>query len=225
MPINIDFWIKIEFKKLWIKEMFIKYFWVKKIMPPKFSKEVIAVDRARIKFKDNFHAKNLYYFMYDWLVQQAWEPRKDEEFHEIFIGQNESAPGGSELWWYWRPRKIVNEYIKWVLDINVHIILLRKVEIMKDGEKFKTNWGEVEIILKSRLQLDWKGKWQKHPILKHFEKIYRDRLYKEEIGREKKKLIHETYRLQGAIKDFLGLERTGTDESEGDFFPRGGIGE
>jgi len=163
--------------------------------------------------------------MYDWLVQQEWEPRKDEVFHEIFLGQNESAPGGSELWWYWRPRKVINNYLRWVLNVNVHVILLRSVEIMKDGEKFKTNWGEVEIILNSWVETDWQGTWQKHPILKNFETIYRNRLYKDDIGRQKDKVIYETYRFQKAIKDFLGLQRTGTDESEGEFFPRGGIGE
>ena len=194
-------------------------------MPPKRSNQVHAVKRARIKFKDNFHMKNLYYFMYDWLVQQEWEPRKDEEFHEIFLGQNESAPGGSELWWYWRPNKVINNYLRWVLNVNVHVILLRSVEIMKDGEKFKTNWGEVEIILSSWVETDYQGTWQNHSILKHFEEVYRDRLYKDDIGRQKDKVIHETYRFQKAIKDFLGLQRTGTDESEGEFFPRGGIGE
>jgi hypothetical protein len=194
-------------------------------MPPKPSKKVIAVKRARIKFKDNFHLKNLYYFMYDWIVQQGWEPRADEEFHETFIGQNEASAGGTEIWWAWRPRKVVNNYIRWILCVDVHVILLRSVEIMKDGEKFKTNWGEVEIILRSWVELDWQEKWQKHHILKHFEEIYRDRLYKDDIGYEKKKLIADTYRYQNAIKDFLGLQRTGTDESEGGFFPRGGIGE
>ncbi|MCK5107557.1 MAG: hypothetical protein KAQ83_02425 [Nanoarchaeota archaeon] len=194
-------------------------------MCAKYSSKVVAVKRARIKFKNNFHMKNLYYFMYDWIVQQGWVPRNDPDFPEIFMGHNEAAGGGTEIWWAWRPKQKVNEYLRWVLNIDVHVILLRSVEIMKGKEKYKTNWGEVEIILNSHVETDWQGKWANHSILKHFETMYRLRLYKDDIGREKKKLIYETYRFQNALKDFLDIQRTGTNESEGGYFPRGGIGE
>ena len=187
---------------------------------------VIKSGDTRIKFKDNFHLKNLYYMMHEWLVQEEWVTRTDKDFPEIWNAQNEAALGGIEAWWTWRPEKLKNKYYKWTLDINTHIILLRNVEIMKDEKKLKTNWGEVEVLLRGRVVCDHLKLWEKHPILKHFEELYSKRIIKHDLTKQRDELRREVYRLQEAIKDFLGMKKSLQEpESQGPFFPRGGIGE
>ena len=49
---------------------------------------------------------------------------------------------------------------------------------------------------------------------------------KENIEKQRKELKNETYRLQEAIKDYLQIRAIEKEsESQGDFFPRKGMGE
>lgn len=189
------------------------------------SKKIKCAD-YRVKFKEKFDVKALYYLMHEWLVQEEWASRNDKNFKEIFAGYSEAASNGGEAWWSWRPEKIKNNYFKWQMSVNAHLILLKKVEIIKDGKKFKTDSGEVEILITANIETDYQDKWKNHPILKHFEKIYRDRIMGDNIEKQRKELKNETYRLQEAIKDYLQLKVIEKEsESQGDFFPRKGVGE
>ena len=189
------------------------------------SKKIKCAD-YRVKFKEKFDVKALYYLMHEWLVQEEWASRNDKNFKEIFAGYSEAASNGGEAWWSWRPEKIKNNYFKWQMSVNAHLILLKKVEIIKDGKKFKTDSGEVEILITANIETDYQDKWKNHPILKHFEKIYRDRIMGDNIEKQRKEKNNETYRLQEAIKDYLQLKVIEKEsESQGDFFPRKGVGE
>jgi hypothetical protein len=188
--------------------------------------KIPAGERITVKFKENFHLKNLYTRMHEWLVQEQWVTRSDKDFPEVFCGQNEAALGGTEIWWNWRPKKEKNSFIRWDLDINGHVILLRNVEVMKEGKKFKTNWGEVEIILTAIVNLDYNKRWQKHPILKNFLGLYVDIIKEKEFEKERDELRREMYRFQETIKEYLKMrKRLPEEESQGPFWPKEGIGE
>jgi hypothetical protein len=119
-----------------------------------------------------------------------------------------------------------NNYYRWSMNINGHVILLREVEAIKDGKKFKTNWGEVEIIIDAKVETDYKKTWRKHKILKHFEDLFRSRIFKKELEKSRDELYREAYRFQDAIKDYLEIRRHSAEsESQGPFFPKRGIGE
>jgi len=166
--------------------------------------------------------------MHEWLVQEEWATRSDKDFPEIFNGQNESALGGTEAWFVWRPSKTPagSKYYKWEMNISGHIILLRSVEVMKDGKKFKTNWGEIEIIIDSWVITDYESGWANHLFLKHISDVFRSRLFKKKIVSLRDQLYRETYRFREAIKDYLEVRMDLPEsESQGNFFPRKGVGE
>ncbi len=188
----------------------------------------------RIKHKDVFHMKNLYIMMYEWLVEQGWSER-DEEFPEISYLQNEAAQGGTELWIFWRCEKDpfkgraphgYSKFFKWRIRVDFHVILLKDIEVMHQGQKYKTNSGEVEMKIWAEQHLDPEGDWDKHPFLRNWINIFRGRLLKEEAETLKLELYREAYRLQDAVKTYLKLKRWYPEPEEmGMFFPVGGVGE
>ena len=188
-----------------------------------FKKELSLI---RLKRKSKFDMKAFYYMMHEWMVQEQWASRDDKKFPEIFAGRNDAAAGGSEVWWFWRPKKPSNKFMQWELKINAHIMFLRNVEEVVDGKKFKTNHGDLEVWIRVVHVLDPGKAWRNHSILKHFVNLYVNRLYKKEIEMDKLQLKNEAYRFQEAMKAFLGI-MTANKESEhqGRFFPKGGVGE
>lgn len=188
----------------------------------------------RIKHKDVFHMKKLYIMMYEWLIEENWA-EIDKDFPEKSYLQNEAAQGGTELWIHWRFKKDPffnraphgkSKFFEWRMRIDFHIILLKDIEVMHQGQKYKTNSGEVEMKIWADQYLDPKKEWENHPFLKNWINIFRGRVLKAEAEKLKLELYRETYRLQDAVKTYLKLKRWYPEPEEmGVFFPPGGIGE
>ena len=181
----------------------------------------------RIKFKDYFHLKLLYIMMHEWLVDEKYATREDSDFPENFYMHRETQRSGTEKWIWWRLTKVPtdNTYYRYVLDLDFHVILLKEAEVMHKGTKFKTNWGEVEIKVWANLEGDYEHKWRDHPILKHFEELFRKRIFWADFQMHKNEFFREAYRFQEAIKTYLKL-RTYLPEPElEEFYPPLGLGE
>lgn len=193
--------------------------------------EKIRAAQFRIKYKDFFHMKHLYTMMYEWLVEEGWSNR-DYFFGETLYLQIEHQRAGNELWIWWRCEKMPEgvsgySYWKFKLRIDFHVILLKDTEIIKDGKKHATNWGEVEVKIWADVITDPTKEWEKHWFLKHFNDLFRGRYLKEQTEKYKIEVYREAYRFQEAIKAFLNL-KTFLPEPEGQagmIMPKGGVGE
>jgi len=160
----------------------------------------------RLKNKDYFHMKNLYVMLHEWMVEEGFGSESDAEFPETLYLHRETQTAGNELWIWWRFEKnIGSSYYKYMLDLDYHLILLRDAEVMHQGKKFKTNWGEVEIKIWAKLLLDHEGKWKKNAFLKNIDKVFHQRLFKNELEAHRIDLYRYAYRIQEAIKTYLKL--------------------
>jgi hypothetical protein len=183
--------------------------------------------KFRVRHRDYFHLKNLYYMLHEWLVEEEWGPPEDQDFPETFYLQRDTQKSGSELWIWWRLEKPVAEssYFLYCVNLDYHVILLRDAEVMHEGQKFKTNWGEVEIVITAQLELDPEKEWRSHPLLKNIHEIWQKRIYKKSIDTHVLLLYREAYRIQELIKTYCKL-KTYLPEPEGaQFYPQVGLGE
>jgi len=182
-----------------------------------------AVPGVTIKHKDYFHMKDMYEIMHEWLIDEGWATRADETFPERFYYQRETQKAGRELWIFWRlekfPYNTYNSYYKFFLDIDFHIILMKDVEVVRHGLKYKTHHGEPEIRFTSNVIMDWQGKWAKNWFLKHVHEAFRKRIFWKELDTHKRELYRETYRFQEMLKTYLKLS-TYLPEPEGEQFYR-----
>ncbi|GAG26490.1 unnamed protein product [marine sediment metagenome] len=79
-------------------------------------------------------------------------------------------------------------------------------EIVHQGKKMKTQWGELEIFFRARVISDLGHKWEKHPFLKHFKRIYEERIMHAHVEKREKDLWRDVYRLQSKVKAYLNLK-------------------
>ena len=194
-------------------------------------KDQVVVTSWRLKYKDYHHLKNLYTTMHEWLVEEGWATRSDQDFPEdYFVMREKPHEGGNEVWWWWTVKKTPvdkggqNSYYQWVMDINVHVILLKDVEVIHEGQKFKTNWGEPEIKAEARLIMDKDDVWKKHPLLKYFNTIVHKRILLEKFQAQELELYRECYRFQEAIKTWLQMKTWLPEPELGKFWPEKGLG-
>lgn len=185
----------------------------------------IEAARFRVKNKDFFHLKNLYVTLHEWLIEEGWVKSSDTEFPEAYYLHRDTKDG-SDIWIFWRPEKVPtgNTYYKYRLDIDWHMILMREAEVMHEGQKFKTNWGEVEIKIWAREELDFNKEWRKHWLLKNIHDIFRLRIFKKDVEAHKLELYREAYRFQEAIKTYMKLKTYMPEPELSEFYPPLGLG-
>lgn len=169
-------------------------------------KNYILAANFRVKNKDYFHMKNFYVMMHNWAVDEGFASSWDTEFPEVFYLQRETQTSGNEIWIWWRLEKdIGSPYYKYKINVNFKFLMLRDTEVMHQGKKFKTNWGEVEVFIEARLMLDHEGKWRKNPFLKNIDKVFHQRIFNNELEARRIELYRYAYRIQEAMKTYLKL--------------------
>jgi hypothetical protein len=186
---------------------------------------LLDVANFKVRHRDYFHMKNLYIMLHEWLVEEGWVTREDENFPETLYLQRETQKSGNELWIWWRLVKSQTQYYRWIMNIDYHIILMRDAEVMHQGQKFKTNWGEVELIFNAKIEVDYDKSWRNHPFLSYIHPLWMRRIYKKNLSEEKLQLHREAYRLQEAAKTYLKLKTYLPEPETEQFWPAYGLGE
>ena len=146
----------------------------------------------RIKYKDIFDMKSFYEALHEWLLEHDWinieeDPSKDT--WETFYGERIGQGGLKEIWIRWRPKKKAEgAELTYYLDFNFHCIALKKTEVVKEGRKFKTDKGEVELTIKAFIEKDYEKGFQRHSILKQILDLFNRRIYRQVLEERKKEL-------------------------------------
>jgi hypothetical protein len=168
----------------------------------------ILVAKFEIEYEETFHMKNLYKLIKEWLDVEGFKPYKERgEFEDLYF-ERITGSGAKEyhIWWrvYYVPYK--SEYYRYFLKIDYQGLNMKSTEVMHQGQKFKTDKGDLILRVDAWLQLDYKDQWKDHPILKHFDEWFRKRLYKNKVELLKVDLYRIAYRLNNTIKQYLKLK-------------------
>ncbi|MBW2966111.1 hypothetical protein KY342_03330 [Candidatus Woesearchaeota archaeon] len=199
-------------------------------MPIKQLHNAVQAASFRVKFKDIFNLKEFYKAMHEWMLEYGWSSvesdgltiEEGDDHYETLYLEKQDAGGAKEMWWWWRLQKlpVSNSYYKWHMDIDSHVLYMLPAEVMREGKKLKVNKGEVEVKIWAYLEFDYLGQWSKHPVLKMFNKIFPNRIFKKELYEDHKlELYREMYTFQAYVKRWFKLRSFLPYEEITPFFP------
>ena len=187
-----------------------------------FGKDRIEVARYIVKYKDVFSLDALYKLMHEWLVEEGWATRKDEDFPEVLFLQKESPVSGKEIWFRWRLQKAPwpakYKFWRFVLDVDAHVLGLKPAELIFKGQKFSADKGEIEVTVVASLVVDYEKAWEKTTWLKSIKRLWVNRVVKRTREMLRKSLYEEAYRLREAITSYLKLETYMTEREDLEFW-------
>ena len=188
------------------------------------------IDAAELilKHKDYVHVKNLYVMMHEWMTENGYGSRKDQDYPEILYYQKEHPKAGKEIWVWWRTEKPGyggNKFLNYRFDVDMHAVGVRDAEVVHHGKKFKTNWGEPEIKIWAKLEIDPGKKWRNHWLMKSFYVFFKERLYKNEIEQHRIMLYRDALRLHDAIKRYLKMKTYIPEDELHGWLTEKGLGE
>lgn len=194
----------------------------------KYGSDRLEIQKWVFNYKEVFDMTMLYTLAHEWLIDEGWAPRDDFEFPEIHYLQRE-LPFGKEIWIRWRCHKDADFSPKgadgsalfhYEMDIEFHVLGLKNTEIIVKDQKFKTNKGEVEIACNCGLILDYKGYFDKNPILKPIRKMWIERVIWPKTRLNKIEVQSQAFRFRDAISTYLQVEKLLSDTEFAEFWTK-----
>lgn len=165
------------------------------------SQKDIIVPSVKVKDRSIFSLEELYKLLYRWFELRRYIFQEQEYRDEDMGGGKKHL----EIKWY-AERKI-DDYFKFVIEVNFLILDLEKVEIEREGLKVATNRGEIEMRVKAYILKDYDNKWENSAIMRFLREFYDKRLIRLRIEGYEGELYEETYKLLDEVKVFLNLHR------------------
>ncbi len=183
--------------------------------------EYYPVANYTVNYKDVFVLEDFYKLLHEWFIDNDYATRADEKFPEKYFLQKESK-GAKEIWIRWRlkrnaTKKKTKPFWRFDVDVDIHVLAMKDVEVVVNNQKFGANKGEIEIQVAANLIADASGEWAKSPLLKPLRKWWFNKLMRAQRNLLEKQLYDEVYELRDAMTVFFKMEAFGAREA---FWPK-----
>lgn len=154
---------------------------------------------GKVKNVGLFDFKELYRFLYMWLV--------DEGYLMIEKGYTEKVTQtGKEVEIEWNAFKKISDYFRFYLKVKWLILGMTTVEVEEDGKKIKMNKGSVEMVLTATLEKDYEHRWEGTSFLKFLRGLYDKYIVRGRIDAYEEKIFTEGDEFLAQAKSFLAIE-------------------
>jgi len=144
--------------------------------------------------------RDFYLFCYEWLTEETRLDLAEEKYEEEIKGDIK------EITIEWVGTRKITDYFKYEIKAKYEINALKEVEIIRDGNKVKTNTGSVKISLKGTLIRDYDGKFETSGFQKFMRSIYEKWVIPARIEEYEEKLIGECDEFLNQVKAWMDLE-------------------
>ncbi|MBW3011010.1 hypothetical protein KY326_02215 [Candidatus Woesearchaeota archaeon] len=160
--------------------------------------EKLQVISKRVSYTGLFSVREIFKLIDDWLGQHGWD--KIEASHTEVVTEK-----GKEIKISLEPEKKENDYVKYIIYIDIVLTEVEDVVVKKGKKNIPLNKGNVDISLDAKIVTDYDGKWVKSPIHLMIKAMYDKFVKKSEIDEFKAKLEKAVTHLNEQIKAHLNL--------------------
>jgi hypothetical protein len=158
-----------------------------------------TVYSSKIKYGGIFNFKDLYSFCYTWLSEEMGLSVAEEEYSEKLSGPAKNI----DIKWTGSAK--VSDYFAFQVKVEFKFLNLTEVEVTQNGNKIKTNKGEVTMKVKGILVKDYEGKFETTAKMKLWRGIYEKWIISGRVKEYEDKLAGGCDVFIGQTKAFLDL--------------------
>ena len=165
------------------------------------SQKDIVVKGLVVKSQTIFSLDELYKMLYRWFEEHRYD-FQEREYKEEDKGNNKK-----DLYLQWHAERKIDDYMKFVIEINFFIRGVQGIEVERGGVKVDTNKGEVEMKTTAYIFKDYDNKWEKSPVMRFLREIYDKKIIHGRIEGYETELHEEVNIILDEVKAFLNLHR------------------
>jgi hypothetical protein len=142
---------------------------------------------------------SVYKFLFEWFIDEGYTLKENSYKEKL-------TPAGKEILISWTAEKKLTSYFKRTIDMDWHILTMKDAEIEVNGKKIKTNKGEIKIVFKSDLVIDYKNQWKKeNSFHKMLSKLYQKYILRPTIEEYAGGTEDETKKIIGILRNYLEM--------------------
>jgi hypothetical protein len=155
---------------------------------------------SKIKYGGIVNFADFYRFAYDWMVEEMGLKVVEDKYIEKLSGDSKNIDIE------WTGTRKVTDYFKFEVKVMYRIIGLKKVEVVQNNQKVKTNEGSVEVKCSGTLIRDYQGKFERSAFQKFLRAIYEKWIITARVGDYEDKLADDCDEFLAQLKAYMDLE-------------------
>ena len=129
-----------------------------------------------LQYKGILDMQDLYESIADFFRQKKFK------FYETQQRLRRPSPFGAEILYQFKATRQVEEYYKWVVDINIETFDMHDIEVvLKDGTKKKMAKGRIWVQIFGNVEMDYEKLWEKSAFLAQLKGFYNKYIIKKTI--------------------------------------------
>ncbi|MAH47599.1 hypothetical protein CMI37_17390 [Candidatus Pacearchaeota archaeon] len=156
------------------------------------------VFKQQVKQKGFFNYDELYKFCFTWLQEEGYDISEDKYEEKV-------TSFGKEVKIKWVAKKKISDYFRNIIEMKWLILGMTDAEVEIEGQKQKTNKGEVKIDVKGTLERDYEKRWENKPMWKFLRGVYDKYIIRATMEQYEGNLIQKSSSFFEQIKAFLNL--------------------
>lgn len=139
-------------------------------------KMVAGIFQLHIRYKGIWDMQDFYESAVSWLRDRKWK------FHEMVYKHKHPSPFGVERQYIWMAEQNVDEFVNVRMDIYIHTYDAHDIEaIDKNQEKRIFTKGKIWVFMKTSVNFDYEGRFDKNSFLAQLKKFYVSYIIKKKI--------------------------------------------
>jgi len=158
----------------------------------------VVVDGLRLSYSGPFDVVEFYKAIEDWVSEKGMQRELKKKLEHV-------TPDGKKLEWFAECWKDLADYAKSVVRVRALFNNVKDIEIVRDKEKRKLNYGNVLIIFDGFLETDIEARWQQKPWFYFLRAIVDKFIYKFWTEKFDGGIRKDVYELHGRLKKFFEL--------------------
>ena len=162
-------------------------------------KTEIDIPTMNVKLKGIFNFAVVMQSIKDWFDDNSY--KFEEPTHKWKTGD------GIEIDIKIKGDRKINEYVKENIELSVRTWDMKEIEIIKDGQKTKTNEGRIAIEIGGKLNLDWQKRFSGNKFLQNLQDFFHKFIIRKDIGDQwEDNLLFKIIELTKTIQEKIGHE-------------------
>ena len=156
----------------------------------------------KVTFSGTVPFDTLYKTIHKWFTQTYKYDSFDEKEHKTL-----KTPQGKNLFFKWQSKRIMTDYIIYVIDLEV--VIKNMVEVKRKESNEKCYKGDYTFTFSGFIMKDYEDTWSRYAFVKFMREVYDKFLIGSKMIGFEKELLSDMNKLRAELKAFLNLQKTG----------------
>lgn len=193
------------------------YSWHKSVYKP-------IKNESWISYKGYFSMEMFYKRIFYYMEELGFKSIEGDAVPEPYYSERRNADGSiAEIWYWWRYQKTPDSNLgadtafRYYININVQVLGMTTEEIVKDGQKMKQNYGELNFFLAPYLATEFDNpnkksllhkdatSWKKDKFTSEITSWFTRNHFRAQIDDKKSELYKVAIAIHAMAKQHLGL--------------------